>query len=523
MAGGNPLRQAMINMMYLVLLALMAMNVSAEVLKAFETVHSGILESNRSLTDKNQSTMERFSELLENDRERTLPHYNKAQKANEISDSLFNYIQDIKDQIIQESGGYLKDSTLAGAKNLDIGTRILVRKDKGDTLQNKINNTREELIGILESYNEDTSLAKISEATIAKVKRQIPLKAEDPPKGPDNKNSWAAANFDMVPITASATILSKIQSDVKNAKSEILNTLIDQVGKSGITFDVFTPIVKAKKGAVAVNEEFEAEIMLGAYSSTQNPDITVDGKEVPVEDGKGKFTTTPSSSGEKSLPGTIKVKDPSTGEIKDYDFNVKFNAFDAPAIVSLDAMNVLYTGLENPVSVSVPGYKPEQVSASISNGRLIKQEPGKYVAKVSDGRETFISVSVQLEEGNVKNVGKKRYRIRPVPKPTPEIMGKTSGNMSRAEAQNAQAIIASLGESFVFEGVEYRVTKYRFTYVPRRGNMKEDDGNGPRLSGKMKSWLSNVSKGDRIIIDQIYARGPDGEKRLPNGITLTIQ
>lgn len=525
MAAGsqNPLRQAMINMMYLVLLALLALNVSAEVLKAFDTVHAGIKASNESISQKNRSTMQRFEKLLKNDRERTIKHYKKAQKAKQLTNSLNQYIDSLKDHIIQKSGGYLEEDTsiLAGAKNLDIGTRILVKKDHGDTLKHKINRTRKKLINILDDYNQDT--VKANNINLKRIKNQIPLKAEAPPEGPDTKNSWAAANFEMVPVTATVTILTKLQSDVKNTKSEILSTLIGQVGSSEISFDVFEPIVKTKKSAVSVNEKFSAKIMLGAYSSTQNPKITVNGKKLKVKNGQGKFSTIPKSPGEKELPGKITIEDPSTGKKKTFDFTINYSAFKAPAIISADAMNVLYTGLKNPITVSVPGYKPNQIRASITKGKLIKQKAGSYIAKVPEGRKTFIDVSVALKGGGTKDVGRKKFRIKPVPKPTPYFGSKASGTISAEQVGIVDAIVASMGEGFAFEGVKYVVSHFRLTYVPKRGNFKEATNNGPRLTPKMDRILSDPKPGDKIIVDNISAKGPDGVKRLPSTIVLTVE
>lgn len=525
MAAGsdNPLRQAMINMMYLVLLALLALNVSAEVLKAFNTVHAGIQASNLSLDQKNASTMERFQKLLDNNRERTIEHYERAEKAKQLTDQLNHYIDTLKDHIIQKSGGYLEDDTsvLSGAKNLDVGTRVLVQKGNGDTLQNKINETRKELIDLLETYNEDTVAA--NDVNLAKFRRQIPLKAEDPPKEPNNKNSWAAANFEMVPVTAAVTLLTKVQSDVKNTKSEVLSTLIGRVGSSEISFDVFEPIVKTNKSAVSVNEKFKAKIMLGAYSSTQNPDITVNGEELKVENGQGAFSTVPKSPGEKQLPGEITIKDPSTGKDKSFDFNVNYSAFKAPAIISADAMNVLYTGLENPITVSVPGYKPNQIRATMTKGDLVKKGDGKYIAKVPEGRKTFVDVSVSLKSGGTKSVGRKKFRIKPVPKPTPYFGSKASGNISSGEVGIVDVIVASMGEGFAFEGVKYVVSEFRLTYVPKRGNFKDAKANGPRLTSEMKQMLSDPKPGDKIIVDNISAKGPDGVKRLPSTIVLTVE
>ena len=527
MAAGsqNPLRQAMINMMYLVLLALLALNVSAQVLKAFETVHEGIEQSNSSLTQKNESTMDNFEDLLENNEERTLPHFKRAQRAQAISERLVEHIDTLKKEIAKKSGGFLKSGmdsgTLVGAKNLDVGTRILVEKGKGDTLQNMINNTRDKLVGILEEYNRDTALPNIP--NLNKLKGQLPLKAEDPPKGPNTKKSWAAQNFEMVPVTAAVTLLSKIQSDVKNTESQILSTLIDQVGKNEISFDQFEVIIDAKKSAVSVGEKYEAEIMLGAYSSTQQPTITVGGQKVDVKRGKGQFSDVPQSPGEKSIPVEIKVENATTGETETHTKKLQYSAFKSPAIISADKMNVFYTGLENPVSVSVPGYRPSQVNASMTKGSLKKVKAGKYIATVPQARNTEIRVSVSMDDGTTSSVGSKEFRIKPVPKPTPLFGGKASGTISPGNVKVVNAVVASMGQSFAFEGVKYVVSHFRLTYVPKRGNFKEAENNGPRITREMKNILKNASPGDRIIIDDIEAKGPDGVKKLPTAITLKVE
>lgn len=525
MAAGsqNPLRQAMINMMYLVLLALLALNVSAEVLKAFDTVHDGIQASNRSVAQKNESTLAEFEQLMENDEERTERHYKKAQKAKAMSARLDNYIDTLKDFIIQRSGGYLESDTgrLAGAKNLDLGTRVLVKQDHGDTLQRKINSTRKKLVDLLDDYNQDT--IPENDINLERLKSKIPLRAEDPPKGPNNKSNWAASNFEMVPVTAAVTLLTKLQSDVKNTESEVLTTLVNQVGSSELSFDKIEPIVKTDKSAVSVNEEFEAEIMLGAYSTTQNPDITVDGKNLEVKRGKATFTTTPTSPGNKELPAQMVVKNPTTGSKEKLDFSVEYSAFNAPAIISAEAMNVLYTGLNNPITVSVPGYKPEQIRANITKGQLKQKEPGSYIANVPQARKTFIDVSVKLESGEVQSIGRKKFRIKPVPKPQPYFGSKASGTISAGEVGIVDVIVASMGDGFAFEGVKYRISSFRLTYVPKRGNFKEASNNGPRLTNEMKRMLSDPKPGDKIIVDELEAKGPDGVKNLPSTIVLTVE
>ena len=529
MAAGsdNPLRQAMINMMYLVLLALLALNVSAQVLNAFEVVHSGIQESNSSLETKNESSMIRFEDLLNNNKELTKPHYDRAEKVQDVTGDLESYIQSLREEIVTKSGGYLLkegDTTdqLVGAKNLDVGSRILVEQGKGDTLQQKINRTADKLKGILQEYNENDDAE--DDIPQSKIDKLVTLQAEDPPDGPDNKNSWAAQRFQMIPVTAAVTILSKVQSDIKSTKADIINQLLNQVSAGRRSFDRLIPIVRPEKSVVNVNEQFKAEIMLGAYSSTQDPTIVVEGQKIEdIENGRGTFKTTPSTAGEKEREGMIMLPNPTTGGTDSFPLTINFKASPSFATISADAMNVLYTGLENPISIGAVGYRPEQTSVTISKGSLVQKGEGNYVATVPEVRNTTISVAVTTKDGNTKQLGSKEFRVRRVPNPRPLLAGKTSGDISEVKLKNAQAVVAAMSEGFAFEGVKYKVTSFRFTYVPTRGNVREAKGQGPRLTGKMKNILSDLSTGDRVLIDAIRAKGPDGVKNLPASVNLKVQ
>lgn len=508
----NPLRQQLINMMYLVLLALLALNVSAEVLEAFEKVGKGIEASIEAIHKKNDLTMAQFDAQMKNDAERARPFYKKAQKANQYASSLYDYIDKLKKRIVKISGGIDEETgTVEDKRSLNIPAQVMITEKKGPALKKEINKTRDDFIELLKG---------IKMVDIKDFKSQIMLKAEDPKHDPDNR-SWSEYNFQGIPTIAALTLLTKMQNDVKTTQADVLDKLLASIGATEISFDVLTPVIKAPKSAVAVGEKYKAEILLAAYSSTQNPDITVSGNPLDVQQGTAEYTAVPKSPGSKEIPGKIQVKNPNTGEVKDYPFKIKYDVFKAPAIISADAMRVFYRGLDNPVSVSVPGYKPEQVHASISRGRLTGSK-GKYVAKVGKGRKTTIRVSVKTKDG-MKSVGSEEFRIKPVPKPIAYFGSKASGSISPGEIKTVNFIIARLGESFVFEGVKYKVDSYKFIYQPRRGNAKMDEGRGPRLTRRMKGMLSNPQKGDMIIITNIDVIGPDGKKRLDNGITLTVE
>lgn len=513
--GQNPLRQQMINMMYLVLLALMALNVSAEILKAFQIVGKSIEESIVSIEAKNNSTMKQFEAQLKNDRKRTEPYYNKALEANKESNELYKYIEDIKQQMIQEADGIDKETgEIAQAKDTDIPTRMMIENGKGAELQNKINQTREDLIAILRKAN-------LSSQTLKTIQKDMVLKAEDPVDDRENRD-WATYRFQSVPVAAAVTLLTKVQNDVKNTQADIIDRLLKAIAQEDIALDVLTPVVKMTKSSFAEGEKVEAQILLAAYSSTQNPTITLEGQQLDVANGSATWTTTASSVGEKILNGKIIVKNPTTGEQKDYPYKVNYDVFKAPAIISADAMRVLYRGLDNPISVSVPGYKPEDVFASISGGSLTKKSGGNYIAKVSSGRKAKISVSVKTKDGNTKAVGSEEFKIKPVPKPTAYFGSKASGEITPGEIGIVHNVSARMGD-FVFEGVKYTVSRFQFIYQPKRGPAAFLQANSSALTGSMEQLLRNPQKGDLIIITNIDVKGPDGTKRLENGITLTVK
>lgn len=523
MAGSaNPLRQQMINMMYLVLLALMAMNVSAEILKAFTIVGKGIEESNESIQAKNVDIMMAFEKALKNDEAKTRPYYDLAKLTENKAEELNKYLESVKEEIIDESGGRDSDGEIKGEKDYDTPSRIIVKNQKGDELQKKINQARSEFLDILKKSG-------MTKEQIADFENQIPLNAKDP-QNDRLKRNWYTLLFDGVPVPAALTLLTKMQGDLRNSESSILDRLSKRIGADDVSFDETIAIVQMPKTSLSVGEQVEAQIFLGAYSSTQNPTITIDGKELEkVESGRGTYQINAERPGEYKIEGEIGVKN-KQGVMEANPFIISYDVFDAPATISADKTKVIYRGLENPITVSVPGFKPSQINASISGVpgvSLSKIGAGEYIAKVTGtpGRgQQFatITASVTTAEGKNKTAGSDKFRVLPVPKPYPMISGKTSGDITPGAIKAANLVIAKMDDAFVFEGVKYRVAKFRFIYKPRVGDAKIYEGNGPNLTGPMNAAKANPQKGDLIIIDNIDVIGPDGRKRLTTGISLSV-
>ncbi len=511
MAGGNlSPRQKMINMLYLVLLALLALNVSAEVLRAFDFVNQGLEETRANFENQNRLLYQRFEAALQDDEDLVKPNHERAQIIRAKSDSLVAHLEGLKNRLIEMGGGRTPDGSISHGDNLNISSDLMIRRGLADELREKILDTRQDFFDIL------------NEAGVRLPDQyDLSINAENPAPRPDEVNpQWTTQLFHYTPVTAAITNLSKLQTDVRNSEAEVVERLLQAVHADHIQFDETSAQVIPTSNFVMIGEEFQADIFLSAFSTTQQPDIYIEGERLEdIQAGKGRFSLSPNREGEHTYKGYIKVTD----ERRD-SFEINFMAYEPTAIISATAMNMMYVGLENPISVSVPGFPADQVQARISNGTLRPAAgAGNFNVTLQEGtRETTISAYVETAAGEQKRMGEQRYRVRPLPRPEASIEGETEGQISRGRAGTLQRLYVMLGEGFAFEGINFEVERYRFMHEPRRGDPFQQTGSGNTLTQQMRNRLNNASSGDVFIITDIDAQGPDGRVRT-RGITLTIQ
>ena len=381
---------------------------------------------------------------------------------------------------------------------------------KGADVKKRINDIRTQLIDLL-----------------PKEKRAI-VKSDlitEEPKGSGGQ-TWESEMFEHVPIAAVVAILSKTQNDIKNTEAQVLDELGKSLSDQDFTFDKLEPKVIPNNGTyITTGSEYSADIFVAASSSKQEATITVNGKNIPVEGGVGKYKVVPTSEGEVEYKGLITAKKPN-GKSETYEFKSSFTALKPLAVISATKMNMVYIGLDNPISVSVPGFSPNDVSAASSTGGILKpdKQKGTYLLKVDgSNREITISASVKDKDGKVKKMGDQKYRVRQVPKPTPMLGAiKESRDVSVAELKTASFVYANL-ENFAFEGISFTPTKYTIVYQPRRGDAVVKYANGNVVSGEIKALFNAAKPGDRIILGNISATGPAGGVMVPTSLALTVK
>lgn len=507
MAGGKEsARQKMINIMYLVLLAMLALNVSETILNAFKNINDSLENSRANVEASVSQLIAAFENTkLKEEPVRAKPIYEKAKQAQAIAGDLNSYIEKLKDQFAKAGKGYSPENgDLVERANVDIAPGIMINQKKGEELKNKINQTREKLLALLDP--KDRASVTFS------------LEAKDPEKRVNGvKKSWEENNFgEGTPLTAAMTILTKIQSDVKNAESDVIKKLFGKMDQAVVNLDQFAAVAVAPTSYVIQGQPYTAEVFLTAYDSKSNPSITVNGSPLAVKDGRGLYQTT-ASEGMHTWVGTIQVKG-TDGSIKTYKTpEQKFQVARPSAVVSPDKMNVFYIGVPNPVSVSAPGIPKESLRVSM-NGGSISGSNGSYTVKVSSPGDASVTVSADIG-GKVQNIGTSKFRVKRIPDPVAKFAGKTGGNMPTVVIKSQNKVFAVL-EGFEFDA-NFTVTRFSLIIAKPRADAVVLQSSGNTLSGAMQSALASITPGSRVIFDGIVAVGPDGSSRQLNSIALT--
>lgn len=507
MAGGKQTpRQRMIGILYLVLLGLIALNVPDSLLDAFKNIKNSLDTSSSNVDKGIKTTYTTFeNSKLKEQHERAQPIYEKAQRASKVAKALNDYVQAIRDRLVAEGGGINPSLDDVNARdNLDISPRIMINNKKGEELRQKINDTRDQLLGLLN----------------AKEKQGVnfSLNADAPTQTSGPRKTWEEAYFgDGIPLGASLTTLAKIQTDTKNAENEVVKRILGEVDQAQVNLDKFDAVAVAPTSYVLVGQPYTAQVFLTAYDSKLSPTITVDGANIPTDAGKGKYTGSTGSEGMHTWIGKIRVKQ-TDGTIKEYTTTPQTYQVAKPsAVVSPDKMNVLYIGVPNPVSVSAPGIAKEKLKVSISSGNLTGSA-GHYVASVSAIGTTTVTVLGELSPGKTGVLGSSLFRVKRIPDPKPQFAGKSGGNTSAANLRAQDRLFAKL-EGFDFDA-KFNVTRFTLLFAKPRQDVIAKSGSGNELTAEMRTLMNTVTPGTTIEFKDIIAVGPDGTQRGLDPITF---
>ncbi len=487
-------RQKMINVMYLVLTALLALNVSSEVLNAFRTMDKSFSNASAVIDNKTNTIFSSFESKLKDPKTSELASIwkPKADKAKQLSDELVAYIEDLKTKIKNEAGS---SGDHFNEKNTNAPTKIMVDEPNG-----------KELLKRLTEYK--NNILSIDPKIEAQFKNSFPLDLSMPPVQNKSNNTWEAAYFRRTPALAAITILSKFQSDIKNAEAQVVEYCHNQIGEVQVVYDEFQALATANSQVLYPGSEFTITAGVGAFSKNAKPSVTIDGVQVPLnENGLAEYKTVAGNPGSytKKVNVSFVKPDGTTATLtKDIQYVV---AAPTGLTVSADAVKVLYVGLDNPISISGgSGTNASNLKVSISQGTITGSN-GRYIAHVTTPGTATITV----------NDGKKTtsfdFRVKTVPTPT-AMVGNSRGGRMRVNDFKAQSGVRAELENFVFEGVKFTVTSYTITFAGAgypEFMYKAVSGNS---FAPARSLIERAQPGSTITIDEIRAVGPGGPRTL---------
>ena len=506
-------RQQMINIMYLVLTALLALNVSAEVINAFKKVNDSLSNSTNNIILKNNDTYQALADKVSKEKtEQAEDYQNRALQAKQISQDFYDYIGSIKGDI-EEYVGRDEEGNMKKLDDLNASTVVMLGRDNAgghaQELRQKINETRAKLMALIpEDRKEEFGEQNIS---LEEAPEQVSVRGEQKP--------WERANFESIPAIAAMTNLTKLQSDVKTSEANLVTYLSTAIGAKKMKFDAFKVGVVPNSTYLLAGEELEVEAFLAAYSSeSNNVTINIGGTNVPLKDGVATWKRRVSGIGEKTLPVTINLYNPATDKTETIRDELKYKVGSQATTVSAAKMNVIFIGLDNPIEIGVSGVNPEDVSASISgSGATLTGGRGNYTARATSQGKATVSVTAKG-----KSAGTKEFRVMRVPDPVAKVGGKVDGAIKSAVLKAQKGIQAEL-KDFYFEGVRYNVVSYNFVLAPKRKDIQTAAGSGGSFTGQVANLLSQVKPGDAVWFENIRAKGPDGQTRKLNSVVFKVQ
>ena len=509
MAGGKmSARQKMINLMYLVFIAMLAMNMSKEVLSAFGFMNEKLTENNISTTAKNKEAYANLATKASEQTEKFGKLNDDAKKIKNYSSDFYSYLEELKGKMTSDVED-LKDY-----ESMDKTAFLDEYFFKGD----KFTKEGQEFLDRINGYRTDVS------SVLGVDSKFIPaLSKKFSTEGVVDKETkisvpFLNARYEGFPLVASLTNLTQMQADIKNTESDIVADLLGGKLEEALSLNNYKGIVALEKNAYFAGEKVTGKIVLGRYDATLVPTkVTLNGKDATnlVKDGQVILNMPAGNVGEKSIKGTIFFME--NGEPVPVEFESSYSVIPEPsnAVVSADKMNVVYRGLNNPISVSLPGVSDHNLRVSASGGSLTGGK-GKYNIKPGAGKIATINVSGKLSSGKTVN-SKATFRIKDIPAAMGSVRGQY-GTVRMPKSGLSNAPIAAGLPDFEFD-LKIKVQSFKIK-VPGQLTIIV---NGSKLNAAAKQKLSKAKRGDIINIYGIKAtaNGYNLKKVLPVNIELT--
>ena len=549
-------RQRMIGMMYLVLTALLALNISKEVLDAFSKINVSLHKTSNNFSEKNDEIYAQFEQAALTNPKKAGEWKEKAFSVKNNANNLIKHLQELKYDMIMLGDGEVTieengNDDIVKSKEIEfnqlsndekfsnfkvnrkkkrdkawivVGPKV---QNRGPELQKKLEDFRELLIKL--SKNNPSIVASLNStfnfSDISKTKR-----------GKTKTNTWLESNFKDMPLIAAVTILTKIQSDVRNAEADVINFLNAEIDATSLKFTGAEGLQIAPSNYIFTGDTFKADVFIAAKDSTQNPTIYVGDYElgedgiykmsgkydtIPVNRGKGKYAVRTRTQGYKKWGGLIEMK--TDDGVKLYPFNGEYLVAEKSVVISPTKMNVFYLlgdKIGNPVDISVPGVPKDKIFVSCNNGKIVKKGQSWEVFPRTRKNAT-ISITAEIN-GKRKSMGSMEFRVKTVPDPVPTFTGLSKEKrIGKGVLGSGQVRMKAELKSFDFD-YKFKITSFTMTYEGNAG-VGVLTTRGSRLSADMISAVNGSRSGSKLYFSAITAKGDDGKPRRLSDLIVTLK
>ena len=502
-------RQKMINLMYIVLTAMLALNVSSDVLNGFSQVEDGLSRSNRTITARNHQLYAQLQEFNNKNPEKGKEWLDRGTEVRSETDRLYAYIDSLKFAIIKAADGEEADvKNIINRDNLDAASQVMLPPtgNNGKLLRARIDQYRNYILSFIED--------SVKRANLAAALSTAPVKTANGGEGANK--AWEETMFENMPTIAAVTLMTKLQNDVRYAEGEVLNQFLTNIDLGDLRVNQVDAFVIPDSRIVMRGSKYQAQIVMAAVDTTQRPIVYINGQR--LSNDRGLYQAGTGKAGKYDYSGWIEVLG-RDGNTTRRDFKSSYTVIDPMATVSATMMNVFYAGINNPVSIAVPGVPENSISATMTNGSLTRTANGWVAHPTQVGAECVVTVTAEMD-GQRTNVGSTTFRVRKLPDPAPYIAYNDKGQHNRYKGGKpfpksilleARGLDAAIDDDML--NIEYRVVSFEMVTFDQMGDAHPELSAGSAFSERQKAAMRKLKPGKRFYFSKVKATGPDGITR----------
>ena len=504
-------RQKMIGMMYLVLTAMLALNVSASILNGYTQVDDSLHATIETMQESNADTYHKFQAALEKNPEKTQEWYNKAMEVKDASDKFFNYVQKFKDEMVLLADGKnakqdAKVSEIGKKDDTNIPAQYALNEGNAKVLKNAINQYRDlviDITGDTQAFDEELRRTFVT---------------EDGTNAEGDPVSWEDMIFNEMPMCASITILTKLQNDIRHCEGKAVQLLLEATDAGDLRVNKFNAYVIPSANYVVKGTKYTAQVILAAIDSTQTPEYYVNGQKL---NNKGVYEVVANTVGVQKISGKIGYMD-QQGVMQYLPFEREYTVGEPTATISNTDLNIMYRGYDNPFSISVPGVSAHLLEVKCAQAS-IKHEGNMWIIRPNANSSDNLEIEVYANIGGTPTImGSQLYRVKNLPRPDAyfEINGVPTEDtrVPRAQLINPKnRIVASYGADGLVQA-KFEITGFQVK-LPTGASIQV---RGDRFDNKALDAIKKLKQGNTVNLMYIKAKGPDGKEIQLRGLPIEL-